>query len=293
MDSALESFLKKHKVRDSQDAATVKRRQTKQKQFAQADQLANTVARKREELETRSALFNAGPMTVSGSGVHTQPAHDHTASELKNINPGLVQQRALEIKRRAPTKEEHHHLRTHQLLETINETMRAAHRFGPPRSVESEPTIIGEEDRGRSRSRRSGSSRSSFSPNSREGSVSSVSRGSGVLPPFNARQRKRVKKETVQAGLSKYPEEIQRLHGKYVHLPTIERDLLTDWPMEDIAKREKLVIRRRREGMARGSARTSATKEMKKVRENRERAKRGEPPIPPTPRGAAASGSAA
>jgi hypothetical protein len=102
-----------------------------------------------------------------------------------------------------------------------------------------------------------------------------------------------VLKETVQAGLRTYPEEIQRLHGKYLHLPTIERDLLNEWPVEDLAKREKLVIRRRREGMTRGSARTSATKELKKVRENRERAKRGEPPIPPTPRAAAASGSAA
>jgi hypothetical protein len=312
MDSGLETFLKKHH-KPVENAEVKQKRVRKQKNFVKAENLANDIVKKREALEARSSLFNTGPMTVSGTGTNHMQAIPEN-STLKTINPGLVQQRALEIKRRGPSQSEHHHMKTHELLDKIGTTMkdhadRSTIRHGLSaansnlqhqellEALKGAPYVPGSEAvagssgaRGRSRS---------ASTASRVSSVSEVSHGEGILTPLNRRQRERAKaeKERHPIQYSNYPEDVQELHGRYLELPLDTRKF-QGYTRDEMMSREKMIhnIRRREDkraagGDPHGTARRRATEALQRYKKES-----GAPPgtpasnylrsevrVPPTP----------
>ena len=98
MDSGLEAFLREYKNSPKPVATTAL-----SKQFKYAENLANSIVSKREELEARSNLYNQGPMTVSGTNVPTQTTEGIKISHVvPTEHPGLQVMRAHALKRGFP-----------------------------------------------------------------------------------------------------------------------------------------------------------------------------------------------
>jgi hypothetical protein len=224
MDSGLEAFLRKHeKPRNAREPAVVKKlRESKQKKYIAAENLANAVVKKREALEARSSLFNAGPMHISGSGVNYMQAIPEN-SALDNIHPGLVQMRAHEIKRRGPTIKDFHDTKTHELLTNLQKTMEDQDNArGLSSMVRHDELLDALRGRGRGRSRSAAS----------ETSVGS-SLGSGILQelPEKVQKEHALASEAsgVKSTLDKYPREIiqgtdekgkNKIHVRYTSVPS-------------------------------------------------------------------------
>jgi hypothetical protein len=299
MDSGLEAFLRKHeKPRNAREPAVVKKlRESKQKKYIAAENLANAVVKKREALEARSNLFNAGPMHISGSGVNYMQAIPEN-SALDNIHPGLVQMRAHEIKRRGPTIKDLHDTKTHELLGKLETTISGNGYLHGVRHEELLETLkelgnpVGRgalpgamaggsggkaAERGRSagRSSSSESDRGRFrygSSVSREASVASQSAGEGILTPMSRQQRDAtLKRPKKPRGV---PDDIWDAHGRDIQLTTEHiKKFNRGEPMptrDEFFEKEKIAHRLVREARTKGkelklqNARGTATRLMNK-----------------------------